>query len=163
MKIRIAIIFLISVAIISGYFWHYNQPEQKIRRTIDQFIGAIEYSSTKLRSREDVHKAVRISTRDAITLKVSELPFAIEIPKEITHKSLCSKIDRLHSMTVRRKFTRLEEDIQLMDNKAQLTGIEEITMATPLRQENSELWELVFDLELKEQWKITAIRAKRHQ
>ena len=66
-------------------------------------------------------------------------------------------------MTVRREFKKLEEDIQLMGNKAQLTRIDEITMTSPLRESRSELWEIIFDLELKEGWKITAIRARRHQ
>ena len=66
-------------------------------------------------------------------------------------------------MTVRREFTKLEEDLQLMGNKAQLTRIDEITMTSPLRESRSELWEIIFDLELKEGWKITAIRARRHQ
>jgi hypothetical protein len=66
-------------------------------------------------------------------------------------------------MTVRREFTKREEDLQLVGNKAQLTRIDEITMTTPLRESKSELWELIFDLELKERWKITAIRARRYQ
>jgi hypothetical protein len=66
-------------------------------------------------------------------------------------------------MTVKREFKKLEEDIQLMGNKAQLTRIDEITMTSPLRESRSELWKIIFDLELKEGWKITAIRARRHQ
>jgi hypothetical protein len=78
-------------------------------------------------------------------------------------EGLCNRIDLLHSMTVRREFKKLEEDIQLMGNKAQLTRIDEITMTSPLRESRSELWKIIFDLELKEGWKITAIRARRHQ
>ncbi|MDG2398950.1 MAG: hypothetical protein P8M04_00115 [Akkermansiaceae bacterium] len=163
MKTRIALISLILVAVISWYFWHYNQPKQQINRTVDQFIGAIEYNSSKLRSRQEVHEAVRTSTEEPITLKVLELPFNIEIPREMSLEGLCSRIDLLHSMTARRNFRKLEEDLQLMGNKAQLTRIDEITMTTPLREKKAELWELVFDLELQEQWKITAIRARRHQ
>jgi hypothetical protein len=50
-----------------------------------------------------------------------------------------------------------------MGNKAQLTRINEITMITPLRESKSELWELIFDLQLKERWEINAIRARRYQ
>ena len=163
MKTRIAIISLIVVAVISGLVWHYNQPKQRINRTIDQFIRAIEYNSSNLRSRDDVHEAIKVSTEDPITLKVLELPFNIDIPREISLEGLCNRIDLLHSMTVRREFQKLEEDIQLMGNKAQLTRIDEITMTSPLRESRSELWKIIFDLELKEGWKITAIRAKRHQ
>jgi hypothetical protein len=163
MKTRIAIISLIVVALISGFVWHYNQPKQKIDRTVDQFIGAIEYNSSNLRSRDDVHEAVQISTAQPITLKVSELPFNIEIPREMSLEGLCKRIDLLHSMTVTRKFKKLEEDLQLMGNKAQLTRINEITMITPLRESKSELWELIFDLQLKERWEINAIRARRYQ
>ncbi|MDA7860195.1 hypothetical protein N9073_01865 [Akkermansiaceae bacterium] len=163
MKTRIAIISLIIVAVIGGFVWHYNQPNQRINRTIDQFIGALEYNSSNLRSREDVHKAIQASTVEPITLKVSELPFNLEIPREMSVESLCNRVDRLHAITVRRKFTKREEDLQLMGNKAQLTRIDEITMTTPLRESKSELWELIFDLELTERWKITAIRARRYQ
>ena len=163
MKTRIAIISLIIVAVIGGIVWHYNQPNQRINRTIDQFIGALEYNSSNLRSREDVHKAIQASTAEPITLKVSELPFNLEIPREMSLESLCNRVDQLHSITVRRKFTKREEDLQLVGNKAQLTRIDEITMTSPLRESRSELWEIIFDLELKEGWKITAIRARRHQ
>ena len=163
MKTRIAIISLIIVAVIGGFVWHYNQPNQRINRTIDQFIGALEYNSSNLRSREDVHKAIQASTVAPITLKVSELPFNLEIPREMSVESLCNRVDQLHAITVRRKFTKREEDLQLMGNKAQLTRIDEITMTTPLRESKSELWELIFDLELTERWKITAIRARRYQ
>ncbi|MDC0271869.1 hypothetical protein OAK34_02000 [Akkermansiaceae bacterium] len=163
MKTRIAIISLIIVAVIVGFVWHYNQPNQRINRTIDQFIGALEYNSSNLRSREDVHKAIQASTVEPITLKVSELPFNLEIPREMSLESLCNRVDQLHSITVRRKFTKREEDLQLVGNKAQLTRIDEITMTTPLRESKSELWELIFDLELTERWKITAIRAKKYQ
>jgi hypothetical protein len=163
MKTRITIISLIVVAMIGGFVWHYNQPKQQIKRTINQFIGAIEYNSSNLRSREDVHKAIQTSTVEPITLKVSELPFNLEIPKELSLQTLCNRVDQLHSMTVRREFTKREEDLQLVGNKAQLTRIDEITMTTPLRESKSELWELIFDLELKERWKITAIRARRYQ
>ena len=163
MKHRIAIISLIVVAMIGGVVWYYNQPKQKINRTIDQFISAIEYNSTNLRSRKDVHEAVQASTAEPITLKVPELPFNLEIPKEMSLEGLCNRVDQLHSITVRRKFTKREEDLQLVGNKAQLTRIDEITMTTPLRETKSELWELIFDLELKERWKITAIRARRYQ
>jgi hypothetical protein len=163
MKTRIAIISLIVVALLSGFVWHYNQPKQKIDRTVDQFIDAIEYNSSNLRSRDDVHEAVGNSTAEPITLKVSELPFNIEIPREMSLEGFCKRIDLLHAMTVTRGFKKLEEDLQLMGNKAQLTRIDEITMTTPLRESKSELWELIFDLELKERWRITAIRARRHQ
>ncbi len=163
MKTRIAIISLIVVALLSGFVWHYNQPKQKIDRTVDQFIDAIEYNSSNLRSRDDVHEAVENSTAEPITLKVSELPFNIEIPREMSLEGFCKQIDLLHAMTVTRGFKKLEEDLQLMGNKAQLTRIDEITMTTPLRESKSELWELIFDLELKERWRITALRARRHQ
>ena len=163
MKTRIAIISLIIVAVIGGFVWHYNQPNQRINRTIDQFIGALEYNSSNLRSREDVHEAVQASTAEPITLKVSELPFNLEIPREMSVEGLCKRVDHLHAMTVTRGFTKREEDLQLMGNKAQLTRIDEITMTTPLRESKSELWELIFDLELTERWRITALRARRHQ
>ncbi|MEN8783059.1 MAG: hypothetical protein ABF379_01725 [Akkermansiaceae bacterium] len=163
MKPRIALIALILITLIGGYFWHSNQPRQKIRQTVDQFIEAVEYDSTKLRKREDVHEAVKSSTADTVSLKVSELPFDLEVPRKMAFESLCSRLDLLHSMTSEREFETLEEEIQLIGNKAQLTRISKITMAMPLREQKAESWELVFDLELKEQWKITAIRARRHQ
>ena len=92
MKTRIAIISLIIVAVIGGFVWHYNQPNQRINRTIDQFIGALEYNSSNLRSREDVHKAIQASIVEPITLKVSELPFNLEIPREMSLESLCNRI-----------------------------------------------------------------------
>jgi len=165
MKTRIAFIVFILIAVFGGYFWHYHQPEQKIKRAVDQFIGAVEYDSTKLRSREDVHEAVRNSTRETITLKISDLsnlPFNVDLPREMSFERLCSRLDLLHAATSERDFTTLEEELQLIGNKAQLTRIAQITMASPFSGKETQSWELVFDLELEDQWKITALRASKH-
>ncbi len=163
MKTRLTLIALILIAVGGGSVWYYNQPEQKISRVVDQFIGAVEYDSTKLRSRDDVHEAVRATTRESIKLKVSELPFNIQVPDEMAFNTLCSRLDLLHNMTSEREFKSLEQEVKVIKDKAQLTRIAEITMAAPLQERKTEAWKLVFDLELKGDWKITAIRARRHQ
>jgi hypothetical protein len=81
----------------------------------------------------------------------------------MSFERLCSRLDLLHAATSERDFTTLEEELQLIGNKAQLTRIAQITMASPFSGQETQSWELVFDLELDDHWKITALRASKHQ
>ena len=168
MNSRIVLIALILIAIIGGYLWHNHQPEQKITKVVDQFIGAVEYDSTKLRSRDDVHEAVKNSTSENIKLKFSDtdlpnLPSGLDLPREMSIERICSRLDLLHSATTERVIKTVEDKIQLIGTKAQVTRIAEITMGSPFLGKETNSWELVLDLELKDDWKITAIRAKRYR
>lgn len=150
---------LLIVALIFGYRWYNDQPEQKINRAVDQLIEAIEYSKLNFRERSDVHDAIREVTTETVDFKgESPLPEG-----EISVDRLFNKLDLLHTMTTLRQFTELERTLLISGSEAQVTRTNEIKFAAGSSYQDTQTWKLIFDLELHGQWRIIRIRGEQIQ
>lgn len=162
MKARFALIALVLAALIGGYLWHSRQPDQQAARTVDRFIEALEYQSSNLRSRDDVHEVIRETVATKLKLQVTDPPSGFTLPEALSHESLCAKADQFHTFTSKREFKTVEESVEVIGDRAQVTRVEEITAAI-LGNRGTETWQLTFDLKRGEDWKITGIRAKKSE
>ena len=156
MKKWIVLGVLLAAALISGYRWHANQPEQKINGVVDQLIEAVEYSKLNFRQRSEVHDAIREVMAETIDFQ-GEAP----LPEgEIGYDSIFSRLDFIHSVTTLREFTELDRSLMISNSEAQVTRTTEIKFAAGKSFGDTQTWKLIFDLELGEQWRIIRIRGE---
>jgi hypothetical protein len=148
---------LIVFALISGYRWHANQPEQKINGVVDHLIEAVAYHKLNFRQRSDVHDAIREVMAETVDFQ-GEAP----LPEgEVSHERIFSQLDFMHSVTTLREFTELDRSLMISGAEAQVIRTTEIKFAAGKSFRDTQTWKLVFDLELDQKWRIIRIRGER--
>ncbi len=151
------LLLLILVMPIGGYLWYRQTPEQQIGRTIDQFLENVEHRKISIRSQDDVHKALAEVLAPKINLQ-GKFPIPTE---EMTMEEIFEKIDLFHGMTSLCEMTEIERSIQIVGSKAQVYHSTDILVAAGKNNQDEQTWDLIIDLEKKEDWRITGIRGSK--
>ncbi len=157
MKKIIVLVVLIVLASIGGFLWLRQQPEQQVGHAVDQFLEHVEHRKISIRSKEDVHKALREVLADKI-----EFHGAWPIPTDdMTLAETLEKIDQFQGLTTLCEITVSEREIQIIGSKAQVYLTTEIHVAAGKNNQGIENWELIFDLEKNDDWRITGLQGKK--
>lgn len=154
MKKRIFLVLLLAAGLISGYRWYSQQPAQLVNGVVDLMIDAVEYDTTTFRQRSDVHDAVREVLAEKIEIQIKG---GYSIPQEtMSLEQVLRRLDFFHALPIDRKFTEVDQAIMVAGSEAQVTRTYKIKV--PNGNGSTQTWELVFDLERSDKWRIIKIR-----
>lgn len=154
---RLLFLLLILLIPIGGYLWYRQAPEQKIGRTVDQFLENIEHRKITTRRKVEVHESLSKVLAPKIHLQGST-----PIPnEEMTLQDFLDKVDLFHGFTSLCEITEVERTIKIIGNKAQVYHTADILVAAGKSNQDEQTWDLIFDLEKAEDWRIVAIRGSR--
>jgi len=156
--IKRLLLLLILLIPIGGYLWYRQTPEQQLGRTVNQFLENIEHQRITSRRKVDVHESLKKVLAPKINFQ-GNWPIPSE---ELTLEEVIAKIDLFHSISILCEITTHEQNIQIIGNKAQvILNADILVAAVGKNNKDEQLWELIFDLEKKEDWRIIGIRGSR--
>ena len=158
MKKRLFLIILLLLIPLGGYLWHHQQPEQQIGRTIEQFFEHVEHRKVSIRQPDDVSTAFQESLADKIIFQgASPIP-----DEELTVKEAINRVGQLHALTTLVEITEMSRTLKVIGSKAQAYLSIKILAAAGKNYKIEQAWELVFDLEESDKWRITGIRGREN-
>lgn len=152
-------ILLISIvfALGGGGFWYLNQPAKKIDRAVDRLFDAIEHKKISLTPPGDPHQLISEIFTEKVT--VSRIPQISDDP--ISREVLAEKLRTFHELTTLCEIKELTRSVKVNGSKAEAFRSTTVTVAAGPRFKSEEIWNLSFELEKTDRWRITTIKAKK--
>lgn len=158
-RLPLLLLALILSVLIGGCYLYRQTPEQKIGRTVDQFLSNVEHRKLTTRRRMHVHEALTEVLAETVNFRGGS-----PIPnEELTLEEILEKVDFFHGFTSLCEMTELERTVRIEGDEAQVYHTTEIHVAAGKNHQGEEVWDLIFDLtEEVDGWKIVGIRGSRH-
>ncbi|MGB0328188.1 MAG: hypothetical protein ACPGJR_11690 [Akkermansiaceae bacterium] len=152
-------ILLISIvlALGGGGFWYLNQPAKKIDRTVDRLFDAIEHKKISLTPPGDPRQLISGIFTEKVT--VSGIPQISD--DRISREVLAKKLKTFHELTTLCEIKELTRSVKVNGSKAEASRSTTMTVAAGPRFKSEETWNLTFELEKSDHWRIIAIQAKK--
>jgi hypothetical protein len=157
MKRPIFILLLIIIAAGSGTFWYLNQPAKKIDRAVDRLFDAVEHKKVSLSPPGDPRQVISEIFAERVSIigipKISNEPMARE--------KLAEKLKMFHELTTLCEFEESARQVKVVGDRAEASRTTTMTVAAGPRFRNEETWEVTFEFEKSDRWRITTIRAEK--
>lgn len=147
---------LIGLTIGGATYWHFNRPEMEINRAVDRIFETLEHKKVSLTTPADPRESLRDVLADEI--RIIGIP-EVKSPV-LTFDQFCEKVTTLHSLTSLCEFREQARGVIIEGDQAQASRTTTMTAAAGPRFRMEKTWELIFDLEKTDHWRITAIRAE---